>query len=269
MRWFVRFAYKGTRYHGSQSQPAGGTVQDTMEQAFALVLRRAVMLAFAGRTDAGVHAETMWAHFDIAPEEALAAGFDLSAPNGRRDLLYRLNRLLPADIALHTLLPVTDTAHARFDATARTYHYRITTRKDPFTLDLRTQVRGGLDFAAMNEAAQYLLGRQDFSSFCRVRTDVKTKFCTVTRAEWIAESETGHTFVITADRFLRNMVRAVTGTLFDVGYGKTTPSGFAAIIAQQNRQSAGESAPAQGLYLVNIQYPPSLFLTGSSRNPQS
>ena len=128
MRYFLRFAYKGTQYHGSQSQPAGGTVQDTMELTLAMVLRCSVPLTFAGRTDAGVHAEEMWAHLDIQPQQALSAGFDLTLTDGRRDLLYRLNRLLPQDIALYELLPVTDTAHARFDATARTYHYRITTR---------------------------------------------------------------------------------------------------------------------------------------------
>ena len=261
MRWFVRFAYKGTAYHGSQSQPAGGTVQDIAEQAFALVLRQPVPLTFAGRTDAGVHAETMWAHFDLPSEAALFISHNLASQNEARDLLYRLNRLLPSDIALYELRSVTDEAHARFDATARTYHYRITTRKDPFSTGLRTQVRSGLDFAAMNEAAKSLLGRQDFSSFCRVHTDVKTKFCTVVRAEWVRESNTEYTFVITADRFLRNMVRAVVGTLFEVGYGKTTPADFAAIIARKDRQAAGESAPAQGLYLIDIQYPSSLFRT--------
>ncbi len=259
MRWFVRLAYKGTAYHGSQSQPAGGTVQDIMEQAFALVLRQSVPLTFAGRTDAGVHAEVMWAHFDLEPEVALSAGFDLSFAGGKRDFLYRLNRLLPADIALYELRSVSNEAHARFDATARTYHYRITTRKDPFSTELRTQVRIGLDFAAMNEAAKCLLGRQDFSSFCRVHTDVKTKFCTVMRAEWVQESDTEYTFVITADRFLRNMVRAVVGTLFEVGYGKLPASSFATVIDSQNRQKAGDSAPAQGLYLVDIQYPASIF----------
>ncbi len=259
MRYFVRFAYKGTAYHGSQSQPSGGTVQDTMEQAFALVLRQLVPLTFAGRTDAGVHAEMMWAHFDLESEVALSAGFDLSFADGRRDLLYRLNRLLPADITLYELCSVSNEAHARFDATARTYHYRITTRKDPFSTGLRTQVRSGLDFAAMNEAAKSLLGRQDFSSFCRLHTDVKTKFCTIVQAEWVRESDTEYTFVITADRFLRNMVRAIVGTLFEVGYSKLTVSSFASVIAQQNRQKAGDSAPAQGLYLVDIQYPETIF----------
>ncbi len=261
MRWFVRFAYKGTAYHGSQSQPVGGTVQDTMEQAFALVLRQPVPLTFAGRTDAGVHAETMWVHFDLPADAALSIGYNLTSQDGRHNLLYRLNRLLPSDIALYELRSVTDEAHARFDATARTYHYRITTRKDPFATELRTQVRNGLDFTAMNEAAKYLLGRQDFSSFCRVHTDVKTKFCTVLRAEWVRESDTEYAFVITADRFLRNMVRAVVGTLFEVGYGKMPISSFATVIAQQNRQKAGDSAPAQGLYLVDIQYPECIFRT--------
>lgn len=261
MRFFLRFAYKGTQYHGSQSQPAGGTVQDTMESALSTVLRCSIPLTFAGRTDAGVHAEEMWAHLDIQPQQALSAGFDLMLTDGRRDLLYRLNRLLPLDIALYELLPVTDTAHARFDATARTYHYRITTRKDPFLQELRTPVRSGLDIETMNAAAQCLLGRQDFSSFCRVHTDVKTKYCTITHAEWVQESDYEYTFIITADRFLRNMVRAVVGTLFEVGYGRLSEEAFRQVIATQDRRAAGESAPAQGLFLTHIEYPSDIFIT--------
>lgn len=249
MRYFIQFAYCGTEFHGSQSQPAGGTVQDVMEDAMATIFRQPIPLTFAGRTDAGVHAEMMYAHFDtpLDTEEC-------------RQRVHRLNRFLPPAIAIYDLLPVADDAHARFDALSRTYHYRITTRKDPFQHTLRTQVRDGLDFRLMNQAAHYLVGKQDFTSFCRTHTDVKTKICNLTRAEWIVENDHEAVFVITADRFLRNMVRAIVGTLFDVGYAKLTPTAFADLITSQDRCLAGESAPAQGLYLTHIQYPSTTFL---------
>lgn len=247
MRYFIEFAYRGTDFHGSQSQPNGNTVQAEMEAAFATILRQPVALTFAGRTDAGVHAEKMIAHFDV--EKAVPANFGA-----------RLNNLLPNSIAIHELRRVTDDAHARFDATARTYYYRITTRKDPFLYLNHTRVAEGLDFEAMNEAAQVLLGKQDFASFCRVHTDVKTTICDVKEARWVRENETEAYFVICADRFLRNMVRAVVGTLFDVGRGKSTAEDVRAIIAAQNRCKAGHSAPAEGLSLVEINYPKEIFV---------
>ena len=155
---------------------------------------------------------------------------------------------------------VTDEAHARFDATARTYRYRITTRKDPFLCFTHTRVAAGLDFEAMNQSAQRLLGKQDFASFCRVHTDVKTTICDVREAKWVQENETEAYFVITADRFLRNMVRAVVGTLFDVGRGKMTEQQFTDIIAARNRCRAGHSAPAEGLSLVEIIYPKNIYI---------
>ena len=242
MRYFVRFAYNGTDFHGSQTQPNAATVQETMEKAFSTILRVSVALTFAGRTDAGVHAEYMVAHFDLAT----------SVPD---NLAARLNNLLPASIAVYAIYPVRDDAHARFDAIARTYHYRITTRKDPFSCQYRTRVERILDFAAMNNAAELLLGRQDFASFCRVHTDVKTTFCDVKEARWIIENDHEAYFVITADRFLRNMVRAIVGTLFDIGRGRMTKQQLADIIAAKNRCSAGHSAPAEGLSLVHIAYP--------------
>ena len=247
MRYFVTFSYNGTDFHGSQTQPNGNTVQAEMEAAFATILREPVALTFAGRTDAGVHAEKMIAHFDV--EKAVPANFGA-----------RLNNLLPNSIAIHELRRVTDDAHARFDATARTYYYRITTRKDPFLYLNHTRVAEGLDFEAMNEAAQVLLGKQDFASFCRVHTDVKTTICDVKEARWVRENETEAYFVICADRFLRNMVRAVVGTLFDVGRGKSTAEDVRAIIAAQNRCKAGHSAPAEGLSLVEINYPKEIFV---------
>ena len=248
MRYFIEFTYNGSSFHGSQTQPNGNTVQAEMEAAFATILRQAVPLTFAGRTDAGVHADKMVAHFDI--DKAVPANF-----------AARLNNLLPDSIAIIDLQPVQDDAHARFDAIERTYHYRITTRKDPFLYINHTRVAAGLDFEAMNKAARLLLGKQDFASFCRVHTDVKTTICDVKRAQWIQESETEYTFVITADRFLRNMVRAVVGTLFEIGKGKMTEAQLADIIAAHNRCKAGHSAPAEGLSLVEIKYPKNTYLS--------
>ncbi len=218
-----------------------------MEQAFATILRTPVALTFAGRTDAGVHADKMVAHFDV--EKAVPTNF-----------AARLNNILPDSIAIRDLQRVTDEAHARFDALERTYHYRITMRKDPFACQTRTRVKEGLNFEAMNEAAQILLGKQDFASFCRVHTDVKTTICDVREARWVVENEYEAYFVITADRFLRNMVRAVVGTLFEVGRGKMTQAQLADIIAAKDRCKAGHSAPAEGLSLVEIKYPKNLFI---------
>ena len=248
MRYFITFSYNGTDFHGSQTQPNGNTVQAEMEAAFATILRLPVALTFAGRTDAGVHAEKMVAHFDV--EKELPANFGA-----------RLNNLLPTSIAISDLQRVQDDAHARFDAVERTYYYRVTTRKDPFIYINHTRVAKGLDFDAMNSAARWLLGKQDFASFCRTHTDVKTTICDVKEARWTQESETEYTFIITADRFLRNMVRAVVGTLFEVGKGKMTEEQFKAVIAAQDRCQAGHSAPAEGLSLVEIIYPKNTYLS--------
>lgn len=249
MRYFLRFAYDGTAFHGSQRQPNGVTVQETMEQALAMIFREPIPLTFAGRTDAGVHAREMYAHFDIGCQLPDAG-----------HICFRLNGILPDSIAIFDLCPVTDDAHARFSAVRRTYEYHIVDHKDPFLCQQATRVRPGLDFDAMNEAAQLLIGKQDFASFCRTNTDVKTTICDLTRAEW-RELGNGHAvFTIAADRFLRNMVRAVVGTLFEVGRGKMTKEQFAEVITQHNRCAAGDSAPAEGLFLVQIDYPEDLFL---------
>ena len=222
MRYFVTFTYNGKDFHGSQTQPNGNTVQAEMEAAFATILRSPVPLTFAGRTDAGVHAEAMVAHFDVP--KALPANFG-----------SRLNNLLPPSIAIREIRRVTDEAHARFDATERTYYYRITARKDPFLSVNHTRVAPGLDFEAMNRAATLLLGKQDFASFCRAHTDVKTTICDVRQAQWVRVNETEAYFVISADRFLRNMVRAVVGTLFEVGKGRMSEQQLTDIIAAHDR----------------------------------
>jgi tRNA pseudouridine38-40 synthase len=250
MRFFIRFAYDGTAFHGSQRQPNGVTVQETMEQALAMIFREDMPLTFAGRTDAGVHAREMYAHFDINDNQSSIVN----------NLKFRLNGILPDSIAIYDIFRVTDDAHARFSAKRRTYEYHVIDHKDPFLLPYATRLRTPIDFVAMNEAARHLIGRQDFASFCRTHTDVKTTICDLTQAEW-KELGNGHAvFTISADRFLRNMVRAVVGTLFQVGIGKITKEQFAEVIAQHNRCSAGDSAPAQGLYLTHIEYPKEIFL---------
>ena len=262
MRYFVRFSYMGTPFHGSQRQSNGAmTVQEVMEHAFSTILRRDVVLTFAGRTDAGVHAREMYAHFNgpaVPPQQEGLTGDDWQyALNG---VVIRLNSLLPDSISVHAIVPVAEEANARFSAISRTYEYHTIDYKDPFLVNLATQVRAGLDFDAMNRAATHLLGRQDFMSFCRTQTDVRTTFCDISQAEWSVSTD-GHraVFTITANRFLRNMVRAIVGTLFDVGRGRLTEEEFIGVIADKNRCSAGESAPAEGLYLTHIEYPEDIF----------
>ena len=251
MRYFIKFSYLGTEFHGSQRQPNGITVQETMEQGLKMIFREEVPLTFAGRTDAGVHAREMYAHMDVGDEAMRREG---------ERLVFRLNGILPNSIAIHDIVPVTEEAHARFTAKSRTYEYHIVDHKDPFSHDLATRVRPGLDFDAMNEAAKYLIGKQDFASFCRSNTDVKTTICDLTYAHWEVK-ENGHAvFTITADRFLRNMVRAVVGTLFEVGRGKMTIDQFAEVITQHTRTAAGDSAPAEGLYLTKIVYPEDIWV---------
>ena len=259
MRYFISFSYCGSNYQGSQSQPNATTVQGELERAFALILRQPTPIVMAGRTDAGVHAEQMWAHVDLPdtfPTE---------------HLVFRLNGILPADIALQRIVPVCECAHARFDALSRTYEYRITMQKEPFHIGTRTRVRRGLDFERMNRAANSLIGKQDFQSFSRTKTDVKTFFCTITQAYWRIEKTdidgnvTEATFVITANRFLRNMVRAIVGTLFEIGYGKRTVEDMETVIAAHDRSAAGDSAPASGLFLTHIAYPSSIFMPISTK----
>ena len=256
MRYFVRFSYVGTEFHGSQTQPNGVTVQEVMEKAFATLLRCPVSLTFAGRTDAGVHAREMWAHWDWNAESE-----ELVRPiPPMTQLAERLNNLLPSSIAVQQIVPVCNDAHARYSATARQYEYHITSRKDPFAAGRATRVASNMDFTAMNEAAQLLLGRHDFASFCKVHTDVKTTFCTVRQAVWKPMEDEQAVFIIEADRFLRNMVRAIVGTLLEVGRSKMTIEQFRDVIAAKNRCAAGQSVPAQGLYLVRVVYPDTVFM---------
>ncbi len=248
MRYFLYFSYRGTDFHGWQRQPNGVSVQEVLENALTLIFRTTTPVVGAGRTDAGVHAQTMIAHFDTE--------LDIS---DKKKFLQRMNGVLPESIAVQDVRAVRADAHARFDAVRRTYEYRVTFQKDPFLGKLLTRLHAPLDFEAMNDAAKLLLETDDFGSFCKLHTDVKTTLCKVTRAEWRQEGSV-YIFTITANRFLRNMVRAVVGTLFEVGRGKMTKQQFADIVAMKHRTAAGMSAPAEGLFLVDVEYPTETFL---------
>lgn len=242
MRYFVWFSYDGTAYHGWQIQPNGNSVQEELQRALSTLLREEISVTGAGRTDAGVHARQMVAHFDFS--EAI----DLE------QLAYKLNRILPCDIAVDRVELVDDDKHARFSATSRTYHYYIHTKKDPFSRPYSTELHYELDFDKMNEAGRILMTYDDFGAFCKSHSDVKTTLCRVTKAEWVQTSETSWYFEITANRFLRNMVRAVVGTLIDVGRGRLTLDDFRKVIEGKRRTAAGESMPANALFLENIRY---------------
>lgn len=247
-RYFLYFSYKGTAYHGWQVQPNGISVQEVLARALCTILRTEIELIGAGRTDAGVHAKLMVAHFDY--EKELRVEFDLVA---------KLNSFLPNDIAIYKIVEVRPDAHARFDAISRRYEYHVTTRKDVFRNELASRLSDQLDFKAMDTAAKTLKDFRDFTSFSKLHTDAKTNNCSITHAEWTQQGDEW-IFTIQADRFLRNMVRAIVGTLLEVGRGKITVDEFKAIISAENRCKAGTSVPAHGLYLVDIQYPNNIFI---------
>ncbi|MDC6366762.1 MULTISPECIES: tRNA pseudouridine(38-40) synthase TruA [Flavobacteriaceae] len=246
MRYFIRFSYFGKAYHGWQNQPNALTVQEVLEKALSTLLRTTVEVVGAGRTDAGVHAKEMYAHFDHETIRETA------------ELVYRLNAFLPEDISIVEIFSVKSDAHARFDATERTYEYWIVRQKNPFYSDFAHFVKQPLDVEAMNKAAALLLEHTNFECFSKSNTDVKTFNCDVRYAEW-KEVENRLVFTIAADRFLRNMVRAIVGTLLDVGFGKIKPDKINTIIASKNRSEAGVSVPAKGLYLTKVLYPKDIF----------
>lgn len=242
-------AYNGTTFHGWQIQPNGISVQETLEKALSLILKETIALTGAGRTDAGVHAKKMVAHFDT------------SYPIDNTHLFTgKLNAFLPKTISIASIQQVKFDVHARFDALARRYEYLVTTHKNPFTTNLAVQASPTLDFDAMNMAAKKLFDYTDFTSFSKLHTDTKTNICKIYHAQWTAVSATEWVFTIEADRFLRNMVRAIVGTLFEVGKHKISIKDFCSIIEQKNRNVAGTSVPAHGLYLVDVRYPESVFL---------
>ena len=245
-RYFIYLAYDGTNYHGWQIQPNGISVQECLMKALSTFLRREIEVIGAGRTDAGVHASLMVAHFDS--DELLDT----------TSVTDKLNRLLPPDISIYRVCRVRPDTHARFDATARTYKYYVTTSKYPFNRQYRWRLYNQLNYERMNEAARILFEYNDFTSFSKLHTDVKTNNCDIQHAGWTQEGDIW-VFTIRADRFLRNMVRAIVGTLLEVGRGRLTIDGFRNVIEAKDRCKAGTSVPGHALFLVDVTYPEELF----------
>lgn len=246
MRYFIKLAYKGTHYHGWQSQPNASSVQETLGKAVSVVLNSDISLMGAGRTDTGVHAKEMFAHFDF------------QTPFNTKNIVHKLNSYLPKDIVVYAIIPVATEAHARFDANKRTYEYHINSFKDAFLQDVSWYFHQSLDVDLMNKAAKLLFNYTDFQCFSKVNTDVNTFDCTIFEAHWTRgitdQGSEQLVFTISANRFLRNMVRAIVGTLVNVGLHKISLDDFETIIRSKNREKAGFSVPAHGLFLTKIEY---------------
>ena len=242
MRYFIKLSYNGGAYHGWQIQPDAISVQEVLEKALSTLLNETISTMGAGRTDTGVHATEMYAHFD--------ADVDLEGSN----MVYKLNSFLPKDIAISTIFKVDDEAHTRFNATSREYLYRISLTKNVFTSENALFVKQKLDVDKMNEAAKILFQYKDFQCFSKTNTDVKTYHCDIIKAEWFYKDDELH-FVIKANRFLRNMVRAIVGTMINIGIGKIEVDDLHNIIKSKKRSEAGFSVPAHALYLTKIEYP--------------
>lgn len=247
MRYFIDISYKGSNYHGWQVQANAHTVQGEFQECLSKVLRSTIDIMGSGRTDTGVHAKQQIAHFDF--EE----------PLNTIDLVYKLNSILPPDIAVNEIREVKSDAHARFEATERAYQYFIDPKKSPFSLDESYYFSQPLDIHLMNEAAASLLGEQDFESFSKVKTEVNNFICTINQAQWIIENDR-LVFHVRANRFLRGMVRALVGTLLDVGQQKLTVKEFVNIIKAKDRKVAGRAVPPHGLFLTEVRYPESIYL---------
>ncbi|MDA3893008.1 MAG: tRNA pseudouridine(38-40) synthase TruA [Salinivirgaceae bacterium] len=243
-RYFIKLDYNGSKFHGWQIQPNATTVQEWINKALSNILKEGINVVGCGRTDTGVHARNFYAHFDSDSEYL----------QDDSNLVYKLNRFIPKEILVYKIIKVKQASHSRFDATSRTYNYYITQNKDPFYYMYSHQVNGDLDIDLMNDAAKKLLNYTDFTSFSKVDTDVKTNNCKITEAQWAVSLE-NIVFTITADRFLRNMIRAIVGTLLDVGRKKLTIADFCTIIEAKDRCQAGSSAPGNALFLVNVKYP--------------
>ena len=242
LRYFLEFAYKGTNYHGWQYQPNAVSVQETLSNALSTILKTTIDLVGAGRTDTGVHAKQMFAHFDIAEK------IDIEP------FIFKANSFLPKDIAIIHLYLVQDDAHARFDATERTYHYHIHQNKDALESHDSRYYHQTLNLQKMNDACKLLISYSDFECFSKVNTDVNTFNCKISKAIWTKNSDT-IVFEISADRFLRNMVRAIVGTMINIGLEKISLIDFQEILDGKDRSKAGFSAPAHGLYLTSVKYP--------------
>lgn len=241
MRYFITLSYDGTAYHGWQVQPHSVSVQEELQKALSTLLREPVEVVGAGRTDTGVHARKMIAHFDFGELDS-------------KQLTYKLNKILPKDIAVYGVELVADDMHARFSAKSRTYHYFVHLSKNPFLRAYSWQVYGEPDFDLMNQAAQVVMEYRDFTSFSKVNTDTKTNDCTITEARWERVGEDQWRFTITANRFLRNMVRAIVGTLVEVGRGRMTIEQLRQVIEAKDRCRAGDSVPGNALFLVDVVY---------------
>lgn len=252
MRYFLEVAYEGTNYHGWQSQNnTSKTIQASIEEGLSKILRTPTPIVGSGRTDTGVHCKKQFAHFDTQN--------DIDT----EDLKYRMNSFLPPQIAISKIFPVVETVHARFDAFLRTYHYHVVLEKNPFRINHAHFHRKQLDFEKMNQAASYLLKYTNFESFSKVKTQVNNFECVISNAIWTKEEDSlGEywKFTISANRFLRGMVRAVVGSLFLVGEGRIHIEDFEKIILDKNRNSAGISVPSNGLFLVDVEYPKEIFL---------
>jgi tRNA pseudouridine38-40 synthase len=241
MRYFIKFSYNGTHYHGWQQQPNAVSVQETLNNALSTIFNTTINVMGAGRTDTGVHAQQMYAHFDF--------NSDIDASN----LVHKLNSYLPKDIAIFEIIKVHDDTHARFDAKSRTYEYHINTQKNVFQEELSWYFPQKLDLNKMNEASQLLLEYTDFQCFSKVHTEVNTFNCKIEEAFW-QQNGNQIIFTIKADRFLRNMVRAIVGTMINIGIEKVSLSEFISIIESKDRKKAGFSVPAKGLFLTKIEY---------------
>ncbi len=254
-RYFIQLSYNGTNYNGWQKQEnTPNTVQQVLHEKLSMIMGRNIEVVGCGRTDTGVHARDYFAHFDCDKT-------DLHLPES--NYVYKLNKVLPFEIAAKKIYVVNDSASARFDAESRTYDYLIHRSKNPFIFNSSLYVYGHLNVELMNTAAEHLLAVIDFTSFSKVNTQNKTNNCSVTFAKWIKLNDDEYVFKITANRFLRNMVRAIVGTLLEIGKEKITLEEFKTIIANKNRSDAGMSAPAHALYLVHIQYPEALLNNGN------
>ncbi|HCT29203.1 MAG TPA: tRNA pseudouridine(38-40) synthase TruA [Bacteroidales bacterium] len=247
-RYFIELSYRGTNFHGWQIQENANSVQAELNRALNLLLKEDISTLGAGRTDTGVHAKYFIAHFDTARQDL----------NDNPSFIYHLNKILPNDISVKAIRAVKPETHARFDAISRTYHYYMCRDKDPFWQELAWLYHGSLNIDLMQKAADTLFNYDDFTSFSKVGSDNKTSICKIATAKWEAKDNL-LIFEITADRFLRNMVRAIVGTLVEVGREKTSIERFEEIIAAKNRSLAGTSAPAEGLYLTHIKYPDSIY----------
>ena len=246
-RYFLYLAYNGANFCGWQIQPNAVTVQSTLEQALSTILRTETPIVGAGRTDSGVHARIMMAHFETKEEI------------DTEQLCYKINKFLPKDIVVYKVVKVANEAHARFDAISRTYRYYITTKKDPFLYPFKYHVQTSLDVELMNRCCNILAEYEDFTCFSKLHTDAKTNNCDITFAQWVHEGD-DYVFTISANRFLRNMVRAIVGTMLDVGRHKVSINEFRKIIESKNRGNAGFSAPGHALFLEDITYPAKLFI---------